>query len=367
MTDQDAQDTEVRPTLGEYEPPRWDVAARYALEVRQYGRLSDDENRALARRIQAGEARNAPLRDQNLEIRRRNKTIQQANHMIAMFNTHGDRPFLRGAAKVTRELHPLVPEVDQYQFTDHEAIDLMVRGNLDYALRLAFQCKMQSDRMPFMDMVSAANDGLLDAVRKFNPDREHCAFAAYAYWPIRGAILNHIARHRDVVAAPPEIRRWRRQIHDKRTQLGQVLHRKPTTVELANAMGINVIRLYAVQAGLMDMYELDAPLGESGDRLAYTMIEEPAETAEPGWDGRLDATRGALAALQSQQAKIVAMYYGLDPESPPQGMTFWEICLDLNIPETRVERLFGIAMERLREEQADELRPVFEEWVEGVA
>jgi RNA polymerase sigma factor (sigma-70 family) len=372
MKDRDVgTDIEDRPTLGQDARRKLSAEDQYRAEVQRYPKLTDEENATLARRIQAAEARNAPLHAQNREIRKQNKRIAEANQVLAMFAKHKDRPFLRGLPDSPREPHPLIPEVDPYQHTDHEAIDAMVRGNLDYAMAAArIHTRGWWKGLDYMEMVGAANSGLLDAVQKYNPDKEPRPFAAYAWWKMRDAMLSHSRQQRSIVDVPADVARRQRWVERARRQLEQSLLRRPSAVELAAAAGVDVVRLHAVQSGKTDLLDLDRPVGEGKTGSVVDLFfavphEEPL--VDTGWDERLTVTRSILTTLTPQQAKIVAMYYGIDPDSSPRGMSFWEICLDLDMPEARVERLFETAMARLHAEQADDLRPVFEEWMEAVA
>src|SRR5579862_6602271 len=96
------------------------------------------------------------------------------------------------------------------------------------------------DRLPphvsFDDLVHAGILGLIDAVDKFDPQK-NVQLKSYARFRIRGAILDSL---RQMDWSPRTLRRQARRIEDTHRELAAELGRAPTEQELAGRMGLSL-------------------------------------------------------------------------------------------------------------------------------
>jgi RNA polymerase sigma factor for flagellar operon FliA len=86
------------------------------------------------------------------------------------------------------------------------------------------------------DLISWGVVGLLDAMRKYDQDRE-ASFATYAQYRIRGSILDYLRR---CDWLPRSVRQRSHDVEAATTELEHRLGRPPTVDEVASAMGISV-------------------------------------------------------------------------------------------------------------------------------
>ncbi len=94
-------------------------------------------------------------------------------------------------------LHPLA-ESEEYLlakryfvYRDGNDADRLVDSLLNLVVHHAED--FQKSGLPMLEIIFAGNDGLMKAVRKFNPDRSY-RLSGYASWYIRSAIKAYIRR-----------------------------------------------------------------------------------------------------------------------------------------------------------------------------
>src|SRR5207244_4068016 len=92
------------------------------------------------------------------------------------------------------------------------------------------------------DLINAGVIGLLDAVDKFEPER-NVKFKTYAEVRIRGAILDSL---RSLDWAPRSLRKKGKDLEKTYSDLGQKLGRPATDEEVSEAMGENIDDFHAL-------------------------------------------------------------------------------------------------------------------------
>ena len=168
------------------------------------------------------------------------------------------------------------------------------------------------------DLVSAGFLGLIDAVDRFQPDRE-VAFEAYASLRIRGAILDELRRLDDRGRAE------RRRLREAVTADGE-----PEISGYSNTLSLDAI----MATGDRD-WAADDEIAEGHDREDLRMRIEHA-----------------LTSLPPRQREVLARYYG-------EALTLRESAVRMGISEARACQLHGRAIENLQRHLAVFLpRPV---------
>src|SRR6516162_3340907 len=94
--------------------------------------------------------------------------------------------------------------------------------------------------VPFEDLMQAGMVGLIDALNKFDSDK-NVKFTSYAKFRIRGAILDSL---RDMDWSPRDLRRKSRQIDTVMQKLQTELGRTASEPELAKALGMTLEELH---------------------------------------------------------------------------------------------------------------------------
>ena len=229
---------------------------------------------------------------------------------------------------------------------DEDAIQALARANLRFVISVAK--KYQNRGVSLTDLIQEGNVGLVTAARKFDPE-QGVKFISYAVWWIRQAILASLANHGRPVRVPLNRASDLARIFREKERLKQELGRDPTSEELGKATELTPELVESLQTLNAAEIRLDAPIGDSEDsQLVERFITEEAAEPELEVENRLltEAVTGALDTLESRDAKVLRLYFGLDGE---REHTLEEIGNLLGVTRERIRQLRDRALRRLRE------------------
>src|SRR3569623_1982535 len=116
---------------------------------------------------------------------------------------------------------------------DTEAAERLVTANLRFVI--SYVKKYQGHGLDLSELVAIGNEGLLKAVRKFDPD-QGVKFISYAVWWVRQAVLKALAEQKRSVRIPLNQNSALIRMGRAETILSQVLKRDPTDAELAKLL-----------------------------------------------------------------------------------------------------------------------------------
>ena len=233
---------------------------------------------------------------------------------------------------------------------DTAAAERLVTANLRFVI--SYVKKYQGHGLDLSELVAIGNEGLLKAVRKFDPD-QGVKFISYAVWWVRQAVLKALAEQTRSVRIP--LNQNAHLIRMSRTEmvLAQELGREPTDKEIAKALGDSVENVRTARRMTSTEVSLDAPIDRSdrdaatlGERFAGALGSEIEETT----DGNLMRDfidRVFTKYLTPRERKILYLYYGLEQGS--EAMTLEKIGALMGVTRERIRQIRERAFEKLRE------------------
>lgn len=194
------------------------------------------------------------------------------------------------------------------------------------------------------DLISWGVVGLLDAMRKYDHERE-ASFPTYAQYRIRGSILDYLRR---CDWLPRSVRQRSHDVEAATTELEHRLGRPPTADEIAHAMGLSVEEYSQTvwscgPVTLVPTAELCFGRGEeslSGDEV----LSDGAESGPMSRllrKERIGLLADAIETLPEKERIVVSFYYF-------EGLTMREVADALHLTEGRISQLHTQAMVRLR-------------------
>jgi RNA polymerase sigma factor for flagellar operon FliA len=189
--------------------------------------------------------------------------------------------------------------------------------------------------MPFEDLFALGVTGLLQAAERFDPSRG-VAFVTFAYYRIRGAILDSLRRDPDlhhIYAAQMPV-----AIAGHEVPYGEIAANDNGRFDLAAEAPVGQLT-WTLSDPAVHLMSLDA-LGAIADESA----PHPDEEVERRWQAERIGT--ALAALPDIERQVIQLYYYED-------LSFSEIGARLGICKPWAFRLHNKAVNRLRETLAE--------------
>jgi RNA polymerase primary sigma factor len=200
--------------------------------------------------------------------------------------------------------------------------------------------------------VAIGNEGLLKAVKKFDPD-QGVKFISYAVWWVRQAVLKALAEQTRSVRIPLNQNSQLIRLSRTETYLSQELGREPTDEEIAKALEDSEENVRAARRMTAAEISLDAPIDRS-DKDAATVGErfsgQEGSEIEENTDMALQREfidRLFEKYLTPRERKILYLYYGLDEGA--EGMTLERIGELMGVTRERIRQIRERAFEKLRQ------------------
>ena len=242
---------------------------------------------------------------------------------------------------------------------DKEAAERLVTANLRFVI--SYVKKYQGRGLGLAELVCIGNEGLLKAVKKFDPDKG-VKFISYAVWWIRQTVLQALAEQTRSVRIPLNQNSNLVKLSRTDTALTQLLGRSPTDQEIADEMGEPVETVRALRRVAASELSLDAPIDRGdrdsasfGERFAGAEAEDIEETVESQAQ-REFLDRMFEKYLTERERMILYLYYGLDDG---EERTLEEIGSLLGVTRERIRQIRNRAFEKLRESPDGEALSTF--------
>lgn len=232
---------------------------------------------------------------------------------------------------------------------DPEAIERLVTGNLRFVI--SYVKRFQGHGLDLSELVAIGNEGLLKAVRKFDPSHG-VKFISYAVWWVRQCVLKALAEQTRTVRIPLNQNSALIKMARAQGLLAQELGRTPTDDETARALNEPIEVIRAARLVTTTEVSLDAPV-ERHDSRSATFGERVASADASDIETRTDQSlqkafieRLFRTYLTPRERRILSLYYGLEEGS--EALTLEGIGEMLGVTRERVRQIRERAFEKLR-------------------
>ena len=239
---------------------------------------------------------------------------------------------------------------------DETALRRLVEGNLRFVVNYAKRYRGLG--VSFLDLIHEGNLGLIEAARRFDPER-NVKFITYAVWWIRQALTHALSVQTRAFSLPQKLSGAAARLTREVAELTDQLERAPTSSEIAADMGVSEQDVAALlQLGARDVSLSDRPGGdgEDGPELG-DLLESPTRPLEDDLvrQSLIDRVRAALSELDEKEREVVSLRFGLDRDG--EMRTLQEIGDRLHLSRERVRQIESRAKDKLRRsKRANELR-----------
>lgn len=199
--------------------------------------------------------------------------------------------------------------------------------------------------MEFDDLVGFGQFGLLDAINKYDLDK-NVKFKTYAVQRIRGAIIDEI---RQLDWVPRSVRQKSKEIEDTISELESRLGRPASDSEIARQMNLSEDEYHQtiMKVSASSIISLNAVWnsGDDNEHLSIADTIESPTSLNPDVQVEREEIRKviiqAINELPEKEKMVIVLYYHED-------LTFKEIGQVLEVSESRISQLHTKANLRLR-------------------
>jgi RNA polymerase primary sigma factor len=181
-------------------------------------------------------------------MRRRRSEDQDENAVNSTDAGESDAvmTYLREIGRVPMITHEREIELAQrIEMGEREAMQQFILANLRLVVSIAKRYVGRG--LTLLDLIQEGNIGLIRAVQRYDWRRGH-RFSTHATWWIRQAISRAVADKGRTIRLPVYVNTALNRIRRERQRLLQELGREPTEEELAEATGLDPIRMVELQA-----------------------------------------------------------------------------------------------------------------------
>jgi RNA polymerase primary sigma factor len=227
---------------------------------------------------------------------------------------------------------------------EEQAIQTLVASNLRFVVKVAK--KYRRFGVPFLDLINEGNLGLIQAARRFDPDRE-IRFISYAVWWIRQAILSLLANMGHPIRLPVKINYALHKLRLAAISILEDTGEKPMLHDMAEKTGFSTEEITKLLSLNGSPLSLDQPSGDGDRTLESTLPNMNNETAE----GLLlqeafsDEIRSLLLELKDKERLVLSLRFGLIQE---KCYTLKQIGEKIGVSRERVRQIQEKALEKLR-------------------
>lgn len=231
------------------------------------------------------------------------------------------------------------------QAGDKDALQKMIESNLRFVIKIAK--KYRKSGLPFLDLINEGNVGLIEAAKRFDPERK-VRFTSYAVWWIRQAILHYLSQASQVYRLSPKtaniLYRVATTLNKRRNEQNEELTREA----LAREVGVSVKELNASLEATAGTLSLDHPIDENGDLTLGDALEQrsiPSAEVSSASIFLKEQIERSLGKLTSMEERVLRLRFGLDDDNP---LTLKQIGDRMSLSRERIRQIEAQALNKLR-------------------
>ena len=226
-----------------------------------------------------------------------------------------------------------------------DAKDKLVKANLRFVVSVAKQ--YQNQGVPFIDLISEGNIGLITAAEKFDETRGF-KFISYAIWWIRQSILQAIADYSNIVRRPQSQIAISNKIKNATNVFLQKYQRYPSAEELCDIISIEIEKIEKAIQTEAHVSSIDAPITEGEGSTMADMLSSSAEYAtdrKVNYDSMCsDIMQVLCSVLNDREMTIVIQSFGIGC----QERTLDDIGYDMGLSRERVRQIRERGIDKMR-------------------
>jgi len=233
---------------------------------------------------------------------------------------------------------------------DNKALEKLVKSNLRFVISVAKQYH-SGERLE--DLISAGNEGLITAAKRFDASRGF-KFISYAVWWIRQSIMSYMTENNKGIRLPANKLNLQNKIKNAISKLEQVYQRTPSMEEISeelirNGHDLDATDVETILLCSSPVHSLDMKIGNEDessllDVLKADTLMDINETLNQE-DLEFVLKKIINRKLSPKEREVLIAYYGLFGK-PAQ--TLEEIGVESELTRERVRQIKEKAIRKLK-------------------
>jgi len=228
---------------------------------------------------------------------------------------------------------------------DEESFKEIIVANQKLVVKEALKYYFKEDN--FLDLVNEGNKGLIEALKRFDVNREN-RFYTYALWWVRSEIRRYLSKNQKIISFPDIF--YNNYLNFKKDyfRMSKELKRRPTEEELSKELNIPLKKIKVLLSVPDEIVSLDKGAGEGHNSNLSTMLPDHS-SLDPqdvliGLSIR-DLVRDDVAELTDKESEVIKLRYGFQDQEP---MKLREIAKKLEMSPEGIRRIELKALRKLK-------------------
>jgi len=228
---------------------------------------------------------------------------------------------------------------------DEEAFRTIIIASQRLVVKEALKYYFKGDNL--LDLINEGNKGLIEALKKFDLNREN-RFFTYAMWWVRSEIRRYLSKNQNLISLPDIFYNDYLNFKKMYSTLNKKLKRNPSEKELSEALQIPEKKVRVLLAVPDEIISLDKSISDdNATNLSYFLpdnsIEDPLDILIG--NSIKDLVRENIQQLTAKESEIIRLRFGFQGAEP---MKLREIAKKLKMSPEGIRRIEMKALAKLK-------------------
>jgi RNA polymerase primary sigma factor len=228
---------------------------------------------------------------------------------------------------------------------DEDAFKKIIIANQKLVVKEALKYYFKEDN--FLDLVNEGNKGLIEALKRFDVEREN-RFYTYALWWVRSEIRRYLSKNQKIISFPDIFYNNYLNFKKEHFKLSKELKRRPTEEELAEKLDIPTKKVKVLLSVPDEIVSLDKSV--DGGQSAHLSTLLPDKTSADPQEHLIGVSirnliREDVDELTDKEAEVIKLRYGFQEHEP---MKLREIAKKLEMSPEGIRRIELKALKKLK-------------------